>query len=55
MTDIYRCNKCKLHVLSEELDLHSCLRMDSWLDFKFDENGRIVWLFDGNRWYPFKW
>ena len=44
-----RCSKCGLALIQEEVLTHEC---KSVLDYKFTEN--ILWMFDGNIWYPRK-
>ena len=54
VNNIYRCNKCKVDLLSEDVPTHSC-KDGEWLDYKFNEDYSILWIFNGKQWFPRKW
>jgi hypothetical protein len=45
----YRCNLCGLTLIAEERGFHQCKEV---VDYKID--GDILWLSDGEKWYPRK-
>ena len=47
--NIFKCNKCKREIISEERDIHSCKKIS---DYKFEND--LLWVNDGERWYPLK-
>lgn len=49
MMDLNKCKKCGLSLISEEILTHECKNV---VDCKFE--GQILWLFDGEIWYPRK-
>ncbi len=54
LVNIIRCYKCKSNVIEEELDIHSC-KDSEWLDYRFNEDYTILWIFNGKKWFPRKW
>ena len=49
LSNISRCIKCGLQVISEEFQIHQCKKV---IDYKIE--GNILWVFDGRRWIPRK-
>ena len=47
--DLNRCSKCGLSLIEEEILNHKCKTV---IDYKFEDD--ILWLFDGEIWYPRK-
>ena len=47
--NISKCSKCHRDLIAEEIDTHECRKV---IDYKIE--GKILWLFDGERWYPRK-
>jgi hypothetical protein len=48
--DILKCPKCGLTIISEEIKTHQCRK--KVLDYKIENN--LIWLYDGEIWYPRK-
>ena len=49
MMNITKCKNCGYSLIDEELDSHICKKV---IDYKIQ--GKIIWLFDGEIWYPRK-
>ena len=47
--NISSCPKCHRTLIIEELETHECRKV---LDYRIE--GKILWLFDGEIWYPRK-
>jgi len=47
--NLIRCIKCGRHLIVEELESHQCKHV---IDYRIRDN--ILWLSDGERWYPRK-
>ncbi len=49
ISNILRCKKCGNSLIAEELESHDCKKV---VDYKIE--GNMLWLSDGERWYPRK-
>ena len=47
--NIVNCSKCNRKLIIEEVELHECRKV---VDYRIE--GSILWLFDGEIWYPRK-
>lgn len=47
--NLTKCPNCGYSIIAEELDFHECRKV---LDYRIE--GKILWLFDGEIWYPRK-
>ncbi|MFZ0511795.1 MAG: hypothetical protein WAM14_09335 [Candidatus Nitrosopolaris sp.] len=49
MANFFRCNLCGLTVIAEETEFHRCKEV---VDYRIEDD--ILWLSDGEKWYPRK-
>jgi hypothetical protein len=47
----FRCKICGYSLIAEELETHICKDV---VDYRIDYDSNIVWLSDGETWYPRK-
>jgi hypothetical protein len=49
MSNLFQCKHCRFFVIAEELERHECKRLK---ESRTSDN--ILWITDGERWYPLK-